>query len=198
MNEVQWRLLFVAVVAIMLSVRVFYDIRQKRTTGGEELTHWHQFLAERLAPGLGIVGLIQLTGYEIWPMSFGHSLDVAIRVVGFVVVCFGAALFTWPRVVRTRTWAGASAPPNQVEGYFLCTSGPYKYVRHPFYGSSVFGIAGLELMLASWLVVFFVPLFFVYLVGIVEQEEKKLIEVYGDAYREYKKRVPRRLIPLVY
>ncbi len=70
---------------------------------------------------------------------------------------------------------------------YLVTSGPYRYVRHPFY------IVVLMLALAnglasdSWLILMGGLLMFVLLRARTAIEEQKLVDKFGDEYREYMK-----------
>jgi protein-S-isoprenylcysteine O-methyltransferase Ste14 len=77
----------------------------------------------------------------------------------------------------------------------LVTTGPFARVRHPMYLSLIMMKGGLSVawgigwMLAPFLV--FVGL----VILIIIQEEKMLLQTFGPEYREYRKRVPWRLIP---
>jgi protein-S-isoprenylcysteine O-methyltransferase Ste14 len=65
------------------------------------------------------------------------------------------------------------------------TSGPYRYVRHPFYLAGFVALVGGSLATANWflLLASLVPLGF--LVARTRIEEDKLIERFGDEYRNY-------------
>lgn len=75
----------------------------------------------------------------------------------------------------------------------LIVSGPYCYLRHPFYFAEWFLLLGLSLVTCSW------PVFGLALATMVIDpivtlfEEKELVERFGGAYREYQKKVPRLL-----
>ncbi len=78
----------------------------------------------------------------------------------------------------------------------LITSGAFRFCRHPVYAAwAVFGVPGMVLLWNSWLA-FLVPVAMIALIHILaRKEERHLCERYGDAYREYQKRVP-TVIPL--
>lgn len=73
----------------------------------------------------------------------------------------------------------------------LVTSGPYHYVRHPFYLAFLLGLTGIGLAMANgfFLLSGFVPLAFI--VARTRIEEAKLVERFGDEYRDYMLRVGR-------
>ncbi|KKR05314.1 MAG: isoprenylcysteine carboxyl methyltransferase [Candidatus Peregrinibacteria bacterium GW2011_GWC2_39_14] len=71
----------------------------------------------------------------------------------------------------------------------LVTSGPYKYSRHPMYVSIyivLFGVGFLMSLFQWFLVLFsFIPLWYLD----CKIEEKQMIDLHGEKYVEYKKRV---------
>ncbi len=79
----------------------------------------------------------------------------------------------------------------------LVTNGAYKYVRHPLY-IVTFVFIWSAFVLLPWLSsLICVVIVTTYTVLAIPLEEKKLEMEYGDAYTQYKKRVP-RLIPRIW
>lgn len=76
----------------------------------------------------------------------------------------------------------------------LVTTGPYRYTRNPMYLGMLIILSGWALYLGSLTPFFLLPLFVMVLtVQQIMPEEKVLAEKFGDAYFEYKSRVPRWL-----
>ena len=75
----------------------------------------------------------------------------------------------------------------------LVKSGPYRYVRHPFYDAFALGLLGVTLAMSNWLILFagIVPL--VFIIARTRIEERKLIERFGGEYLSYMRDVPRFL-----
>jgi protein-S-isoprenylcysteine O-methyltransferase Ste14 len=71
------------------------------------------------------------------------------------------------------------------------TSGPYRYVRHPFYLSFALGLLGGSLAMANWFILLVGLIPFSFLVARTRIEEAKLIERFGAQYQEYMRRVGR-------
>ncbi|NOY43999.1 MAG: isoprenylcysteine carboxylmethyltransferase family protein [Deltaproteobacteria bacterium] len=98
---------------------------------------------------------------------------------GFWIALLGEAIRTWASgtIVKTKQ---------------LTTHGPYGLVRNPLYSGSFLIGLGVSIMGGRW---WFVPLFLVAFIpvyrGLVRKEERVLLERYGDAFREYCRRVPR-------
>jgi protein-S-isoprenylcysteine O-methyltransferase Ste14 len=79
----------------------------------------------------------------------------------------------------------------------LVTTGPYRWVRHPFY-TVVFGsVFALGLVAANWLIGLLTLLMFVIIVIRTDKEEEMLIKRFGDDYRHYMKRTGRFLPRLI-
>lgn len=76
------------------------------------------------------------------------------------------------------------------EKHTLVTNGIYGYIRHPMYASQWFWVIAQILLLQNWFagpidLIFFIPFYILR----VQAEEKMMIDVFGDQYREYIKKV---------
>ncbi len=73
----------------------------------------------------------------------------------------------------------------------LVTTGPYQWVRHPFYVAFGLAVTADSLVTANW----FLALAGAVTIGLIvirtTTEERYLIERCGDAYRDYMKRTGR-------
>jgi protein-S-isoprenylcysteine O-methyltransferase Ste14 len=79
----------------------------------------------------------------------------------------------------------------------LATSGIYAWLRNPMYVGLGLLTAGFGIALASdWTLVLLLPAAILLHRYVVLREESYLEEKFGDAYRQYKKRVPRYGWPL--
>jgi len=74
----------------------------------------------------------------------------------------------------------------------LCTTGPYRFVRHPMYaGGVLFGILGISLMFNSWIVLLGPVLTYAIFSLLVRKEEAMMTAVFGEDYRRYAARTGR-------
>jgi protein-S-isoprenylcysteine O-methyltransferase Ste14 len=78
----------------------------------------------------------------------------------------------------------------------LVTSGPYHWVRHPFYVSLLLLVCATEVLAANWFIAASGLLVFVLLAIRTPIEEDKLIERFGPEYRSYSERTG-RFVPRV-
>lgn len=75
----------------------------------------------------------------------------------------------------------------------LIISGPYRYLRHPFYFSEWFLLSGAALITGSWLIAGLVIVAILIDPFVTVLEEKELVARFGNDYLQYQKRVPRLL-----
>jgi protein-S-isoprenylcysteine O-methyltransferase Ste14 len=147
---------------------------------------WLLVAGPAVAVALGLVPHATWQHLEFW--------NPVLAAVGFAVVLCSTALMLWARWVLGRMWAGR---PLVQQGHELCTSGPYRLVRHPIYA----GIVGLALggMLvagfAQMLVV--LPATIAFAAWRVRIEDRIMIDTFGDRYRAYRSRVP-ALLPVAH
>lgn len=73
----------------------------------------------------------------------------------------------------------------------LVTSGPYRYVRHPFYLVLVFYVVAGSLMAANWFFALSGGVVFLLLAIRTGPEEARLAERFGDEYLDYQHRTGR-------
>jgi protein-S-isoprenylcysteine O-methyltransferase Ste14 len=124
-------------------------------------------------------------------MAWGAvSLPLWLRWIGITMgVCAGVLLvWTFHNLGRNLTDTVVTR-----QKHTLVTSGPYRYIRHPFYMSFALGMIGAALAAANWFMLLagLVPLAFLMIRTRIEEE--KLIARFGDQYRDYMQRVGRFL-----
>jgi protein-S-isoprenylcysteine O-methyltransferase Ste14 len=114
-----------------------------------------------------------------------------LMVPGVAVECVGIAFAIWAREHLGRIW---SSRITLKQDHHLVQSGPYRIVRHPIYTGALFALAGLALATGLASVMVCVTGMAVDWWIKLRQEERLLIEHFGDEYREYQRKVP-ALIP---
>lgn len=114
-------------------------------------------------------------------------------VIGVLLFAAGVLL----AVAGMRVFHGVGTMVNPLKPtQALATGGIYSHVRNPMYVGLAFIVAGLGIALASdWTLVMLVPAMLLIHFGVIAREERYLQAKFGDAYRQYKARVPRYGIP---
>ncbi|HEX4310254.1 MAG TPA: isoprenylcysteine carboxylmethyltransferase family protein [Acidobacteriaceae bacterium] len=120
-------------------------------------------------------------------------LDQATLLVTGLAILFGfvgAALRVW----GTAYLSAGVVHSGAMHGDRMMAAGPYRYVRNPLYlGSMFFGLSVAILMPPTGALVFLL-LIAVFYFRLILGEENFLAGQIGEAYLEYRKRVP-RLVP---
>ena len=188
---------YVGAFAIVLVVMVVY----------QELSN-PELLAERseLKPREGVktwdvvlsavVRLSQLTSYVVAGLDvrFGWKpeLALAVQIAALVVGLLGVALIVW--AMAANRYAAVYARIQKERGHTVTTTGPYRFVRHPFYVGTITFALAIPLVLGSpWALI---PGGLAALLFIVKTAaEDRMLREGLEGYREYAERVRYRLVP---
>jgi hypothetical protein len=87
---------------------------------------------------------------------------------------------------------GISIPPDRI-----VESGPYRFVRNPMYLGHLIFFAGIAFVLRSWIALAVFSFHAFWFDRRAREDEARLMQRFGDAYRDYCRRV-KRWIPGVY
>ncbi len=134
--------------------------------------------------------LIPKTKKEIWLNRVRVWLPPVFVVVAIILRKPAWNLWGVPLIVAgetLRTWAAG----HLVKDETLTVGGPYAFVRNPLYLGSLLNTVGFLVILGDWrLAAIFLALAVAVYVPTVKQEEGYLRRMYGEAFDEYKQRVP--------
>jgi protein-S-isoprenylcysteine O-methyltransferase Ste14 len=75
----------------------------------------------------------------------------------------------------------------------LVTSGPYRWVRHPLYMMGLIAYLGFALLSENWFIALMAVVGFFLLIIRTSSEEDRLVQKFGDEYRQYMNRTGRFL-----
>lgn len=92
---------------------------------------------------------------------------------------------------RYRTRIGGGGPGISVPPERLVTSGIYRFTRNPMYAGHLIYLAGVALVLGSWIAAAVLAFHLFWFDRRVRQDEAHLAGLFGEPYREYRRRVKR-------
>ena len=119
------------------------------------------------------------------------------NLFGLVPVAVGAVVLLWLMVLG---FTQAAELPERVEldwsPKILLTRGPYQFSRHPMYLAELALWLGWALLYGSVAVSVGFLIVCVGVSALAPREERALEAKFGEAYRQYKARVPRWLVAM--
>jgi protein-S-isoprenylcysteine O-methyltransferase Ste14 len=180
-----FRLILAIIFFAFLPFALYHRIRSKTD---EKLDRWQE--SAFILFGLRLGALPWFLGSLTWminPQWMAWSsvpLPIWVRWIGFILIGLWGVLLVW-----TFRNLGKNLTDTVVtrKDHTLVTTGPYRYVRHPFYLAFFLAVIGGSIVAANW---------FVFLAGMIPSgfliartriEEEKLTERFGEEYRDYVK-----------
>lgn len=148
----------------------------------------------RIAPPfLGLIAAAMMCGlaylaFVPLPLPFAGKLAITV-----VLLLFSSAVFAASKRLFTRlgtTWK----PQKPEKATALITTGIYRHSRNPMYLAASALLLALGIALGDLIALLLVPCFVLYLTRFqIVPEERALERLFGEDYREYKRRVRRWL-----
>jgi protein-S-isoprenylcysteine O-methyltransferase Ste14 len=184
-----FRWVLLAGLILVLPVAIYHRVK---SVTGEKLDRTQEgwvILPARIVLGIG--GMVMLIAYLIDPTWMEWSslpLPNAVRWIGVALGCMTGVLLTWTFRTLGRNLTDTVVTRKE---HTLVTTGPYRWVRHPFYVSFALGVLANSLVAANWFFLLCGTIAFLVLAVRTRIEEAKLIERFGDDYRDYMKRTGR-------
>ena len=150
-----------------------------------------------------VSGLYGLSQYLILPLvaaldtRFHWSGEIGIpwHIVGLVVYSLSMALTSWSMI--TNAYFSTAARIQSERGQQVCTTGPYKYIRHPGYAGIIIQSLSMAILLGSlWALI---PAFLAgSLIYIRTALEDRMLQMELAGYTDYAHEVKYRLVPGVW
>lgn len=176
---------WILILAFVLILPVAFYHRYRAATG-EKLDRRQEgivlLVAIRLLALGGMLGLLAYLIEPSWMAWASVPLPVWLRWVGVAIGALAGALLIW-----TFRNLGTNITDTVVtrKEHFLVLTGPYRWVRHPFYVAFALAALANSLVTANWFIFGTGVVVLALLVLRTNKEEEKLIERFGDDYRRY-------------
>lgn len=189
-TESSFRFIGLALALIGFAISVYHR-RQAEQSDDEISDKEEGSLILTLRKIFGLTMWLSMAAYFINPawMSWSQlALPLWTRWVGVALMALCIPLFYW---IFSSLGTNVTKTVAIREEHSLVVHGPYRWVRHPLYTGGFFFFIGLSLLSASWFILVLILITFAILILRTPIEEEKLIERFGDEYREYMKETSR-------
>lgn len=173
-----------AIVAVVLGISVHH--RRKARRGAPQIRRGAEepwVIAGRLLVGLPLWLAILL--YVAWPRAVAWAQVELPPAVRWTAGAAAAAMIPVSLWIFRSLGSNVSETSLTKAGQRLVTRGPYRWVRHPLYSTSIVWLAALAVVAANWLIGVMALVSAAFLPALVRREEEALLERFGTSYREY-------------
>jgi protein-S-isoprenylcysteine O-methyltransferase Ste14 len=185
-SENTLRLVLLAGLLVVLPVALYHRLRSitkerlDRTQEG-----WLILITLRLA---GLATLVSIVTYLVNPQEIAWAsvpLPEWARWTGAGLLAACGLLLGW-----TLHSLGKNLTDTVVtrKSHTLVITGPYRWVRHPFYVSVLLLVVSCAILAANWFILASGLAVFMMMVLRTRIEEGKLLERFGEEYRRYMER----------
>jgi protein-S-isoprenylcysteine O-methyltransferase Ste14 len=127
--------------------------------------------------------------------GWGPEIPLAVQIAAFTFGLLGVGLIVW--ATAANRYAAVYARIQQERGHAVATTGPYHFVRHPFYvGVITFSLTVPVALGSPWALISggLVALLFVVKTAL----EDRMLQAGLPGYKEYAQRTRYRLVPGVW
>lgn len=175
---------------LLIPIMLFFRIRAHASREPLDRRQEGWFILATLRP-TALVAVVAFVAYIRNPASMAWSslpLPAALRWAGVGVVAVGLGCLVWTLVSLGRNLTDTVVTRRAST---LVTHGPYRYVRHPFYGSVTLVLLANSVVAANWFIAVCCIAVIALLVVRTDREEHLLVARFGNAYQEYMARTGR-------
>lgn len=183
-SENPFHVAFVIVIVLTMSVTIYH--RLQAAASGEKIS--------RKEEGYVFAIVLRLAGLFLWFSTFSYLVDpsfVQWATVPLPIWVRWGGVAAGALCPLLMYWTLSSLGKNLTDtvmtrsNAFLVTHGPYRWVRHPFYVTAALLMASVTVLTANWLIGLSSLVVLTLLAVRTPNEERKLIERFGDEYRNY-------------
>jgi protein-S-isoprenylcysteine O-methyltransferase Ste14 len=185
-----FRIILIVGAVTLLPIMAYHRLKSQATR--EKLERWQEgrLILFTLRP-IGVMCVLGVIAFMIHPAWMAWSsmrLPEPLRWTGVGVGVVAGGLLNW-----TLRSLGKNLTDTVVtrKEHTLVTTGPYRWVRHPFYDALVLAVLASSLAAANWFLFLSGALWFALIIVRTRTEEEKLAARFGESYRLYRERTGR-------
>jgi protein-S-isoprenylcysteine O-methyltransferase Ste14 len=190
-QETVFRILTFLLLLSVLSLGGYFRYKAEREGGRMKSTEGNRLVVLLRLLALLVVGplLVYLVNPD-WVAWARVPLPDWVRWTAAVVAVCTLPGFYW---LLASIGTNITATQGTRVGHKLVTHGPYHWVRHPLYSIGFVFVICLTLLTALWWMAVAMGAPLAILLWRTPKEEARLVETFGDDYRDYMKRTGRFL-----
>ena len=183
-HENPFRIALATVMVLTMSIGVYY--RLQAAASGEKISHRDE--------GYLFATVLRIAGLGLWLSTFAYLLfpaaiqwaalpvPLGLRWCGVMAGILSSGLMYWTLSNLGKNLTDTVVTRANAQ---LVTSGPYRWVRHPFYVTAALLMASATLLSANWLIGLSSLLVMTLLIVRTPKEEAMLVARFGQAYVDY-------------
>lgn len=192
-----WAWVFLGLYMVGIVVNAFFMFRYSpetiaRRASAEGVKSW-----DKIVSGLWtVMGLVQLiiAGLDE-RYGWSNPLPLPVHVIAMALFVIGFALFSWAMI--SNAYFATVVRVQQAKGHTVCTTGPYRFVRHPGYVGAILQALALSFLFGSlWALIPGVISGLLMVIRTALEDRTLRQELAG--YAEYAQRVRYRLLPTIW
>ncbi|MCG2694024.1 isoprenylcysteine carboxylmethyltransferase family protein [Candidatus Parcubacteria bacterium] len=187
MEEQIFKTIYIALLIIGMAGRIPFAIKIKKIKEVRTYKKLRESFVLMISSLVVLPALFYI--FTDWLNDFNIGLPFWARIIGVIGFAFGIFLHNWTHIALGTNWS----PTLEIKkNQKLVMCGPYKYMRHPMYSAFWLWVLFQGILLSNWLVfVLGVLSFGIVYFSRIKDEEKIMIEKFGNEYKEYMKHTGR-------
>jgi protein-S-isoprenylcysteine O-methyltransferase Ste14 len=168
------------------------DLLKERLTRNKEIKSWDKMIMTVYS--FLLIILLAVPGLDA--VRFGWSeVPLVVKALGFFGYIPALVFAFW--AMRENAYSSDVVRIQEDRGHTVCSTGPYRYVRHPMYVGVILFVLCFPLSLGS--LYSFIPASIIVVLFIIRTSlEDKTLQEELPGYKEYTQTVRYRLIPGVW
>ncbi len=191
-----WLLLFLyfaAVTGILIWMKIKApDLLKERMTRNKEIKNWDKMIM--IAYSFLLIILLAVPGLDAVRYNWS-KVPIFVKALGFIGYIPALSFAFW--AMKENAYSSDVVRIQEDRGHTVCTTGPYRYVRHPMYVGVILFVLCFPLSLGSFYS--FIPASLIVVLFILRTSlEDKTLQEELPGYKEYAQTVRYRLIPRVW
>lgn len=189
-DDQTFRVVLAVGMLIFLPIGIYHRLRSQASREKLDRRQEGLFILLTLRP-LGLLTMAGLVAFIVNPAAMAWSsvpLPAWARWVGAGVGVAAGFLLTWTLRNLGKNLTDTVVTRSE---HTLVTTGPYAWIRHPFYTAFALATVANALVAANWFILVTGVAVFALLAIRLRTEEANLIARFGDTYRAYATRTGR-------